>query len=188
MYLSKWLERVLASGKMGGEDQDDQEGELMSEQELDLELDLPDQVGRQEEEISQHWAVKAATSIALLFKVRSGDTRDNTQTFVTFRSAPSHSPSCQCWLSPTLASWYPGVSPSGCPGYSPTSTSFGSVQHTSCLWGSENVNLTGWCGGSLLPSSTSSPSPSSSLVTPSSLSPWLIRRKPTTRESSWHSV
>ena len=79
MYLSKWLERVLASGKMGGEDQDDQEGELMSEQELDLELDLPDQVGRQEEEISQHWAVKAATSIALLFKVRSGDTRDNTR-------------------------------------------------------------------------------------------------------------
>jgi len=71
MYLSKWLERVLASGKMGGEDQDDQEGELMSEQELELELELTEQVERQEEEITKHWAVKAATSIALLFKVGS---------------------------------------------------------------------------------------------------------------------
>ena len=71
MYLSKWLERVLASGKMGGEDQDDQEGELMSEQELEVEVevDLRDQAERQEEEITKHWAVKAATSIALLFKV-----------------------------------------------------------------------------------------------------------------------
>ena len=69
MYLSRWLERVLASGKMGGEDQDDQEGELMSEQEgaLDLETDRPE-----EEEIAKHWAVKAATSIALLFKVGTG--------------------------------------------------------------------------------------------------------------------
>ena len=73
MYLSKWLERVLASGKMGGEDQDDQEGELMSEQELELELELTEQVERQEEEITKHWAVKAATSIALLFKVGSTD-------------------------------------------------------------------------------------------------------------------
>ena len=68
MYLSKWLERVLASGKMGGEDQDDQEGELMSEQEVDLDLEAE----RQEEEITKHWAVKAATSIALLFKVGGG--------------------------------------------------------------------------------------------------------------------
>ena len=73
MYLSKWLERVLASGKMGGEDHDDQEGELMSEQDLDLDLegDLTDPGDRQEEEVmTKHWAVKAATSIALLFKVR----------------------------------------------------------------------------------------------------------------------
>ena len=67
MYLSRWLERVLASGKMGGEDQDDQEGELMSEQEVDLDLEAD----RPEEEITKHWAVKAATSIALLFKVGS---------------------------------------------------------------------------------------------------------------------
>ena len=66
--LSRWLERVLASGKMGGEDQDDQEGELMSEQEVDLDLEAD----RQEEEITKHWAVKAATSIALLFKVGTG--------------------------------------------------------------------------------------------------------------------
>ena len=78
MYLSKWLERVLASGKMGGEDQDDQEGELMSEQDLDLDLevDLTDQGDRQEaeeeEEMTKHWAVKAANSIALLFKVGAG--------------------------------------------------------------------------------------------------------------------
>ena len=74
MYLSKWLDRVLASGKMGGEDPDDQEGELMSEQDLDLDLevDLTEQADRQEEEITKHWAVKAATSIALLFKVGGG--------------------------------------------------------------------------------------------------------------------
>ena len=74
MYLSKWLDRVLASGKMGGEDPDDQEGELMSEQDLDLDLevDLTEQADRQEEEITKHWAVKAATSIALLFKVGTG--------------------------------------------------------------------------------------------------------------------
>ena len=70
MYLSKWLERVLASGKMGGEDQDDQEGELMSEQDLDLDLevDLTDQGDRQEVEeeegMTKHWAVKAANSAA----------------------------------------------------------------------------------------------------------------------------
>ena len=110
MYLSKWLERVLASGKMGGEDHDDQEGELMSEQDLDLDLevDLTDPGDRQEEEVmSKHWAVKAATSIALLFKVRRSRKQDGRETgkrTVILRSAPSHSPSSQCWLSPTLAS------------------------------------------------------------------------------------
>lgn len=66
MYLSRWLERVLASGKMGGQDEDEQEGELMSEQEDSVGGDTQ---GDSQEELTNHWAVKAAASIALIFKV-----------------------------------------------------------------------------------------------------------------------
>ena len=61
MYLSRWLERVLAPGKMGGAEDDEQEGELMSEVEEGQE--------EGQEEVTRHLAVRAAASIALLFKV-----------------------------------------------------------------------------------------------------------------------
>ena len=63
MYLSRWLERVLAPGKMGGAEDDEQEGELMSE--------VEDSQEDGQEEVTRHWAVRAAASIALLFKVMS---------------------------------------------------------------------------------------------------------------------
>ena len=68
MYLSRWLERVLPPSKMGGPEDDDQEGELMSDQEETLGETQGEREGELEE-VTKHWAVRAAASIALLFKV-----------------------------------------------------------------------------------------------------------------------